>query len=74
MLYNTGSRDDWDRISRTTGDPAWTWDAMAHYRDLNQKYVPPNDGHDDVSRKLLSSPLFLLSVPDKSVPPVGTQS
>ena len=55
MVYNTGSRDDWDRISRITGDPAWTWDAMAHYRDLNQKYVPPNDGHNDVSQKSVSS-------------------
>ena len=50
MAYNTGSRDDWDYVSRIAEDPAWTWDAMAHYRDLNQKYVAPNDGHDDVSR------------------------
>ena len=57
MVYNTGSRDDWDHVSRITGDPAWAWDAMAHYRDLNQKYVPPNDGHDDVSQKQLSCPL-----------------
>ena len=55
MIYNTGSRDDWDRVSKITGDPAWTWDAMAHYRDLNQKYVPPNDGHDDVSQEQLCS-------------------
>ena len=51
MVYNTGSRDDWDHISKITNDPAWTWDAMAPYRGLNQKYVPPNDGHDDVSQK-----------------------
>ena len=57
MAYNTGSRDDWDRVSRVTGDPAWTWDAMAHSRDLNQRYVPPNDGHDDVSLEKLPSPL-----------------
>ena len=50
MAYHTGSRDDWDYISRITGDPAWTWDAMSPYRDLNQKYVAPNDGHDDVSK------------------------
>ena len=49
MVYNTGSKDDWDYISKVTCDPDWTWDAMAKYRDLNQKYVPPNDGHDDVS-------------------------
>jgi len=50
MVYNTGSKDDWDYISRVTEDPAWTWDAMAHYRDLNQRYVAPNDHHDDVSQ------------------------
>jgi len=51
MVYNTGSRDDWDYISKITEDPAWTWDAMAPYRDMNQKYVAPNDHHDDVSQK-----------------------
>ena len=56
MVYNTGSRDDWDHVSGITGDPSWAWDAMAHYRDLNQKYVPPNDGHDDVSLKQLLPP------------------
>ena len=55
MTYNTGSRDDWDNIGRITGDPAWAWDAMGHYRDLNQKYVAPNDGHDDVSQRQISS-------------------
>ena len=67
MAYNTGSRDDWDRVSRITGDPAWTWDAMAHYRDLNQRYVPPNDGHDDVSRKqLLPPPLPRSNLPSQT--------
>ena len=55
MIYNTGSRDDWDHIGRITGDPSWAWDAMTHYRDMNQKYVPPNDGHDDVSQPYVSS-------------------
>ena len=55
MVYTTGSRDDWDYTSKVTGDPAWAWDAMAPYRDLNQKYVAPNDGHDDVSRKQVPS-------------------
>ena len=49
MVYNTGSKDDWDYLSKVTCDPDLTWDAMAKYRNLNQKYVPPNDGHDDVS-------------------------
>ena len=57
MVYNTGSKDDWDHISKVTRDPDWTWDAIAKYRDLNQKYVPPNDGHDDVSQVRLPSPL-----------------
>ena len=54
MVYNTGSRDDWDYISRITDDPTWAWDAMAHHRDLNQRYVAPNDGHDDVSQNRVS--------------------
>ena len=58
MLYTTGSRDDWDNIGKVTEDPAWTWDAMGPYRDRNQKYVPPSDGHDDVSRKQLTSFLY----------------
>ena len=58
MVYNTGSKDDWDHINRVAGDPAWTWDAMTPYRNRNQKYVAPNDGHDDVSWKLVSSLLF----------------
>ena len=76
MVYNTGSRDDWDYISRITDDPAWAWDAMAHHRDLNQRYVAPNDGHDDVSQNrapsIPPSP-FLLSIPDESIPSIGTQ-
>ena len=75
MVYNTGSRDDWDHISRITGDPAWAWDAMTPYRNLNQKYVAPNDGHDDVSQRwcfLIFS--ILIIAPDKSIPPVSTRS
>ena len=66
MVYNTGSKDDWDHVSRITGDPAWTWDAMAPYRDLNQRYVAPNDGHDDVSRTQLSS-LSILIVSSRQI-------
>ena len=61
MIYNTGSKDDWDYISRITQDPTWTWEAMAPYRDLNQKYVPPNDGHDDVSQ-CRALPLLLIFI------------
>ena len=69
MVYNTGSRDDWDYISRITDDPAWAWDAMAHHRDLSQKYVAPNDGHDDVSLKRVS---FLLPQPYRPPRQVNT--
>ena len=61
MVYNTGSKDDWDHISKVTCDPDWTWDAMAKYRDLHQKYVPPNDGHDDVSQVKSAFPSLFLS-------------
>jgi len=58
MVYNTGSKDDWDYLSKITCDAGWKWDAMAKYRDRNQKYVPPNDGHDDVSGVRMLSPLY----------------
>ena len=51
MIYNTGSKDDWDYYSKVVEDPEWSWDAMKPYRDLNQRYVKPNDHHDDVSQK-----------------------
>ena len=74
MVYNTGSKDDWDYFSKVTCDPDLTWDAMAKYRDLNQKYVPPNDGHDDVRGQSAIYSSFL-SVPiDKPVPPISAQS
>ena len=57
MLFRS---DDWDYISRITRDPSWAWDAMARHRDLNQKYVAPSDGHDDV-RQERASPLLLYS-------------
>ena len=60
MIYNTGSLDDWNHISKISEDPAWTWDAMARYRDLSQKYVAPNDGHDDVSQRQVPSLLLLI--------------
>ena len=67
MVYNTGSRDDWDNIYRITKDPAWAWDAMAPYRDLNQKYVPPNDGHNDVSQKQVPPYLLILISPPRRI-------
>ena len=49
MMYNTGSRDDWDWMSKIGDGPSWSWGEMGLYRDRNQGYVEPNDGHDDVS-------------------------
>ena len=28
MAFTRGSRDDFDRFSKVTGDPGWSWDAM----------------------------------------------
>ena len=31
LAYNRGSRDDWDRFARVTGDSGWSWDSMEPY-------------------------------------------
>lgn len=31
LAYNRGSRDDWDRYAKVTGDDGWSWDSMEQY-------------------------------------------
>lgn len=31
MVYTRGTREDYDRWARVTGDPGWSWDAMFPY-------------------------------------------
>lgn len=46
MFYTRGSADDYNRFAEVTGDKGWSWDALQDYIALNEKWVPPADGHD----------------------------
>ncbi|KAL0571185.1 hypothetical protein V5O48_010777 [Marasmius crinis-equi] len=46
MVYTRGSRDDWDRYARVTGDDGWSWDNIQPYIRKNERFTPPSDGHD----------------------------
>jgi choline dehydrogenase-like flavoprotein len=37
MVYNRGSRDDWNALANLTGDPGWSWKAMKPYMFANEK-------------------------------------
>ncbi|KAJ7927469.1 aryl-alcohol oxidase precursor [Mycena leptocephala] len=45
MVYVRGSKADYDRYARVTGDPGWAWDAMQPYIRKNEHWVPPTDNH-----------------------------
>ncbi|KAF7368939.1 Pyranose dehydrogenase 1 [Mycena venus] len=45
MWYTRGSRDDFERYSKVTGDPGWGWTAMQKYFHKNEKWVEPADHH-----------------------------
>ncbi|KAE9395309.1 aryl-alcohol oxidase-like protein [Gymnopus androsaceus JB14] len=45
MAYTRGSADDWDRFAVVTGDDGWSWENIQPYLALNEKWVPPADGH-----------------------------
>ncbi|KAJ7028631.1 pyranose dehydrogenase [Mycena alexandri] len=46
MFYTRGTKDDFDRYAKLTGDPGWSWDAILPYFLKNEKWVPPADHHD----------------------------
>ncbi|THU83652.1 aryl-alcohol-oxidase from pleurotus Eryingii [Dendrothele bispora CBS 962.96] len=45
MMYNRGSKGDWDRYAEVTGDPGWSWNNIQPYIAKNEKFTPPADGH-----------------------------
>ncbi|KAI0320623.1 alcohol oxidase [Amylostereum chailletii] len=45
MVYNRGSKDDWDRCANVTGDKGWSWDALQPIILGMEKLVPPADHH-----------------------------
>ncbi|KAJ7148659.1 aryl-alcohol oxidase [Mycena crocata] len=46
MWYTRGSKDDFDRFARVTGDPGWSWSAIQPYFRKNEKWTEPADHHD----------------------------
>ncbi|KAJ6617584.1 pyranose dehydrogenase [Mycena sp. CBHHK59/15] len=45
MYYTRGSRDDFDRFAKVTGDPGWSWDRLLPYFFKNEKWTAPADHH-----------------------------
>ncbi|THU91238.1 alcohol oxidase [Dendrothele bispora CBS 962.96] len=45
MVYNRGSKGDWDRYAQITGDPGWSWENIQPYIAKNERFTPPADGH-----------------------------
>jgi hypothetical protein len=48
LIYNRGSKDDWDNYANITQDPTWSWSSVKQYMSKVEKMVPPNDGSDAV--------------------------
>lgn len=56
MVYNRGSKDDFNSYADLTNNPLWSWAAVSSYwARKNEKFVAPNDGHDTVTFKHLYS-------------------
>ncbi|KDR77806.1 hypothetical protein GALMADRAFT_245913 [Galerina marginata CBS 339.88] len=45
MVYTRGSKADFDRYARVTGDKGWSWQNMFPYFKKSEKFTPPSDGH-----------------------------
>ncbi|KAI0033867.1 alcohol oxidase [Vararia minispora EC-137] len=45
MAYCRGSRDDYDRWARVTGDYGWSWDSLFPYILNLDRVTPSADGH-----------------------------
>ncbi|KAJ7131692.1 pyranose dehydrogenase [Mycena crocata] len=46
MYYTRGSREDFDRYAKVTGDAGWSWDRLLPYFLKNEHWSAPADGHD----------------------------
>ncbi|KAJ7493660.1 alcohol oxidase [Mycena latifolia] len=41
MVYSRGSKDDYDRWARVSGDAGWSWDNLIPYMRKNERFSPP---------------------------------
>lgn len=72
MVFNRGSKDDYDRIANVTGDSGWSWNSLQTYFKKLEKLVPPADNHNTTGEIIpsihgTSGPLAL-SLPGFSLP------
>ncbi|KAI0057917.1 alcohol oxidase [Artomyces pyxidatus] len=45
MIWTRGSKDDFNRWAKVTGDQGWSWDALEPFRKAIEHIAPPVDGH-----------------------------
>ncbi|KAF5316280.1 hypothetical protein D9619_006818 [Psilocybe cf. subviscida] len=50
MVYTRGSREDYDRYARISGDEGWSWNKMLPYFRKNERFGPPSDHHSTVGQ------------------------
>ncbi|KAJ7918986.1 aryl-alcohol oxidase [Mycena leptocephala] len=43
MAYTRGSKEDFDRWAKVTGDNGWSWDKLVPYMRKNERFAPPSD-------------------------------
>ncbi|KAI0687624.1 aryl-alcohol oxidase-like protein [Cytidiella melzeri] len=55
MAYCRGSKDDWDRFARVTGDQGWSYNSILPYAKKMENFVEPIDGRDITNEVILSS-------------------
>ncbi|KAI0298456.1 hypothetical protein B0F90DRAFT_1732646 [Multifurca ochricompacta] len=46
MIWNTGTVDDFNRLSQVTKDPGWSWERVQPLIKKIEKLTPPADHHD----------------------------
>ncbi|KAI0043720.1 GMC oxidoreductase [Auriscalpium vulgare] len=46
LVFTRGSRDDFDRFARVTGDAGWSWDSLFPLMLKAEGFVDPVDNHD----------------------------
>ncbi|KAJ7659172.1 alcohol oxidase [Mycena polygramma] len=45
MAYTRGSKEDFDRWAKVTGNDGWSWDNLIPYMRKNERFTPPSDHH-----------------------------
>ncbi|KNZ74746.1 Choline dehydrogenase, mitochondrial [Termitomyces sp. J132] len=46
LFYTRGTRDDFNRYAKVTGDQGWSWNNMQQYFKKNENFTAPVDHHD----------------------------